>query len=172
MKHSIFLLIFTVLLSAVSQFELSTAEAEPAANTTRRGLITTGSCPLTCGDLGVVAEFCRESRIGNKCSVEDLSQPPGHRSVALVPRKSRVARRSSTIIENSTVFSEPEKGLSPNAAVNDPKRRGLVTTSSCPFTCEDAGVPADSCREKQVGSRCTVEDLRQPAGHRSMVRVP
>ncbi len=49
-------------------------------------------------------------------------------------------------------------------------RRGLITSSSCPYTCEDAKVPAESCRERQRGGVCEVEDLRQAPGHRTVYR--
>lgn len=122
----------------------SSAQAE------QRGLVTSGTCPLTCKRLAVPSEVCREWQAGERCFVEDLSQPPGHRSVALVRPSMQVAATSN----------------------QDSERRGLVTSAACPFTCKDAGVPKEYCRESKVGSMCQVEDLSQAPGHRSMIRVP
>ncbi len=48
--------------------------------------------------------------------------------------------------------------------------RGLITSTTCPYTCADAGIPEDSCREYREGNTCMVEDLTQPAGHRTLFR--
>ena len=168
MKHTIFLLIICGFILGVGQQRISSAAAENAGKS-RRGLITTGACPLTCRDLGVAEEFCREGRMGNKCSVEDLSQPPGHRSLAWV-RRGQSRRRTAAPMPNKAVSLGEVAGE--DAPVNDPSRRGLVTTSSCPYTCVEAGIPQGFCRESRAGNSCQVEDLRQPPGHRSMIRLP
>ncbi len=51
-------------------------------------------------------------------------------------------------------------------------RRGLITSSDCPFTCRDLGLKSDTCREWEAGDSCFVEDLTQAPGHRSLMRVP
>jgi len=52
------------------------------------------------------------------------------------------------------------------------KRRGLVTSSTCPFDCRNLNLSSDLCREWQSGDKCFVEDFTQVPGHRSMIRVP
>ncbi len=51
-------------------------------------------------------------------------------------------------------------------------RRGLITSSACPYTCKMAKIPESQCREWQQGAKCMVEDFGQPAGHRSLIRLP
>lgn len=52
------------------------------------------------------------------------------------------------------------------------KRRGLVTSSKCPFDCRNLNLASDLCREWESGDTCYVEDYTQVPGHRSMIRVP
>ena len=58
-----------------------------------------------------------------------------------------------------------------SAGSSEPNRRGLITSSNCPFSCLDLGLKSDNCRQWTSGSKCYVEDYTQPAGHRSMFRV-
>lgn len=132
---------------------VSSASAQEQASGAKRGLITSGPCPLRCEDLKVPRKFCKETRYGTTCQVEDLSQPAGHRSMARVPLKNYKEWSSKT-----------EKNMKM-------KRRGLVTTAPCPYTCKDAGVPQKFCRESKAGNQCQVEDLSQVPGHRSMIPV-
>ena len=127
--------------------------AAAKAEDKRRGLVTSTQCPYTCSDARIPAEDCRERQRGGVCEVEDLRQAPGHRTLyrtrgAAAGAAARAAERRS-----------------PNA-------RGLVTSAACPYSCRDARIPADSCREWQAGDRCFVEDLRQAPGHRTLMRVP
>ena len=48
--------------------------------------------------------------------------------------------------------------------------RGLITSTTCPYSCADAGIAAENCREFREGNTCMVEDLTQPAGHRTLFR--
>lgn len=57
------------------------------------------------------------------------------------------------------------------SASTEGSRRGLVTSTQCPYSCQTAGLTPDNCREWQVGDKCMVEDLTQAPGHRSMIRV-
>ncbi len=120
----------------------------------RRGLITTSACPYSCRDAGIPKDQCRESRSGDACEVEDFSQPPGHRSVVRV---------------NASAFLQAEPKPANAAQSDNIERRGLVTSSSCPYTCSIAGISAQSCREWRNGDTCYVEDLLQAPGHRSRV---
>lgn len=125
----------------------------------RRGLVTSGQCPLTCRRLGVDPENCREWQQGTKCMVEDFTQPAGHRSVINVSPQDMI------------IEQKPKKEETQTDALLE-GRRGLVTSASCPYNCAIAGIPQDNCREWQQGNTCMVEDFMQPAGHRSMLRVP
>ena len=49
-------------------------------------------------------------------------------------------------------------------------KRGLITSSECPFGCRDLGLSRESCREWEAGDLCYVEDLLQAPGHRSMMK--
>jgi len=51
-------------------------------------------------------------------------------------------------------------------------RHGLITSTSCPYSCIDAGIPKADCQERvrDNGRICEVEDFRQPAGHRVLFR--
>ena len=122
------------------------------AEVNKRGLITSTNCPYTCADAGLTSEFCKEKRIGNTCQIEDLTQPPGHRTMV----------RVHTFTPSEGVHISPKKT----------EQRGLVTTSNCPYDCELARVPSQYCRQWKEGGKCKVEDLRQPAGHRSRVGMP
>ncbi len=116
-----------------------------------RGLVTTGPCPLTCRELGVPAESCREVQVNaQECEVEDFSQVPGHRSMV------RVGKNLITQAE------EEAPGTNGN-------RRGLITSSPCPYSCKIARVPESLCHEWTAGNTCYVEDFSQPPGHRSRI---
>lgn len=162
MKH-LMIVLFLIIISSNS------AVAESA----RRGLVTSGLCPLSCEDLGVPLNSCKEWSAGQKCFVEDMRSPAGHRSVAIVsPIKGAAVLPKSEIkkpLEDSTMSTTEDS--SNNLASIDDSRRGLITSSSCPYTCLQAGVPAQDCRESKTGSTCSVEDLRQAPGHRSLLRV-
>lgn len=132
---------------------ISIAQEKDQAASQRRGLITSGPCPLTCKDLNVPRNLCRESRAGNTCRVEDFSQPPGHRSMIRVRGKAPKPRAES-----------PRARLKTN-------RRGLITSSTCPYNCRMARVPKDLCRDWRAGDTCYVEDLTQPPGHRTRVAI-
>lgn len=139
----------------------------------QRGLVTSSSCPLSCGELGVPRENCKEWSAGDRCFVEDTRSPAGHRSLAKVRGQLASSAVGVGSVGSENMGRPAEVSLSevPNGSDNT-SRRGLVTSSQCPFTCEDAGVPRDQCREYQGADVCRVEDLRQAPGHRSMVRVP
>lgn len=122
----------------------ATAPTKNAPESGRRGLVTTAPCPYSCKSAGLPAESCREFKDGDKCTVEDFTQPPGHRSLLRLP---------------------------PANAVLSSGRRGLITSSSCPYDCATANVSAPLCREWTDGEKCYVEDLSQPPGHRSRARL-
>lgn len=50
-------------------------------------------------------------------------------------------------------------------------RHGLITSAPCPYSCKDAEIPENMCREWQRGSVCEVEDFRFPAGHRTLFKA-
>lgn len=52
------------------------------------------------------------------------------------------------------------------------KRRGLITSSTCPFNCRNLNLPSNLCKDWQSGNTCYVEDFTQVPGHRSMIRIP
>ena len=52
------------------------------------------------------------------------------------------------------------------------QQRGLVTTASCPYSCQDAGLDKSNCREWQSGAVCEIEDFTQAPGHRSLIKAP
>ena len=154
-----------------------------AAESNRRGLITSSTCPFTCGDLGLKPESCREWEAGDSCFVEDLSQAPGHRSLMRVPgaagpeaavheasgARGRMRRDTEgTWITLTNGEARGDVARNPSKPV-DPSARGLVTTAPCPYSCESAGLPSESCREWRDGERCHVEDLLQAPGHRSAI---
>ena len=147
----------------------SGAEAAPAAKAekTRRGLVTSTICPYSCADAGIPREHCRERRIGTTCQVEDLRQVPGHRSMVRLPRTKALAKNTRSAV--STADSSSSAGGNKAAKRN---RRGLVTSGACPYGCREARVPLEHCREWRVGNQCHVEDYTQPAGHRTVVRIP
>lgn len=120
----------------------------------RHGLVTSGPCPLTCKQSGLSADSCREWQVGDTCNVEDFTQPAGHRSMIKVPTGDIIAQNES------------------GGQVGAGTRRGLVTSSTCPYTCKNANVPKDFCREWTEGTNCYVEDFSQAPGHRTMIRLP
>ncbi len=50
-------------------------------------------------------------------------------------------------------------------------KRGFVTTSACPYSCSDAGVPKSHCKTFRRGKSCSVEDLRKAPGHQSVIKL-
>lgn len=50
-------------------------------------------------------------------------------------------------------------------------KRGLVTSSQCPYSCKDTDIPLEFCRDYQLGTTCRVEDLRMEPGHRTLIRT-
>ena len=150
MKKSLLLIIcvMTLVSSALAQSEQG-----------KRGLITTAACPYSCKDAGIEQSQCRESKSGDTCEVEDLSQPPGHRSLVRLNAASTMANTAA----------EQSSNTSNSAELSKTTRRGLVTSSVCPYNCRMARIPENSCRQWQEGDKCFVEDLNQPPGHRSRV---
>lgn len=140
-------------------FVWNSASAEEA----RRGLITSTSCPYTCKDAGIPAADCRERRQGDRCEVEDLRQAPGHRTLY---RDKAGAGRAAASTENARGSIAP---IAPTVPASG--QRGLITSSSCPYDCAMAGVPAAYCRAWESDGRCNVEDLRQAPGHRTLLQV-
>ncbi|MCB0358187.1 MAG: hypothetical protein KDD44_01075 [Bdellovibrionales bacterium] len=141
------------------------AAAEEADGQQRRGLVTSTSCPYGCADAGLASSDCREWSSGDMCYVEDLTQAPGHRSMI---------RLNGAAAGAATRSAAPRGAMASGAhgpASSDPDARGLITTAQCPYTCADAGLSPDVCREKRIGSVCRVEDLTQAPGHRTMLRV-
>lgn len=132
---------------------VSGAAAQNRTSSSRRGLITTAACPFGCKDLKLSPDQCRETRAGDLCQVEDFTQPAGHQSMARVAKSESISRS----VEQSK---------------DGTRGRGLVTSSSCPYSCKTAKVAAEQCREWTDGEKCYVEDLGQPAGHRSRVKAP
>lgn len=130
---------------------------EPQAS--RRGLVTSSDCPYGCKDAGLSAADCTERKVGDTCQIEDFTQPPGHRSMVRVNRGDFTASDQQVSRSSSTTLAVDEG------------RRGLITSTSCPYTCRDAGLSDQVCRESRVGNTCRVEDLTQPPGHRTLVRV-
>ena len=152
----------TCFIGLIVLVSVGTATAEPGneASSIRRGLITSASCPYSCRDAGVPAGMCRQIRIGDVCQIEDFTQPPGHRSMVRV--------RALEYLKQELA---PASG--PRAQMNLLSgQRGLVTSSSCPYNCRLAGLPRESCREWTDGDKCYIEDMTQPAGHRSRIPVP
>lgn len=167
-----------VLLSA----GLVLAEGAPAR---KRGLVITAACPYSCKMAGVPASSCREWDAGETCYVEDLSQPPGHRNLILLPEGMRLPASSAapshgrmrrdgqgTWISVSAADLAPPRAGSGSAPPAAGGKRGLVTSSPCPFSCRSAGLRTADCREWTDGDRCYVEDLNQAPGHRSLLPVP
>lgn len=152
---------------------VSSAAADPViAPAIQRGFVTTAPCPLTCKDLKVPAEMCKEFKMGTLCAVEDFSLPPGHHSLAILPVGTKLPSQPSA--SNSRVRRTVDGtwitvSNDPNAII--PFANGFVTSSECPFSCSLAKVPAEFCREWQRDATCYVEDLRQPAGHQTMLKL-
>lgn len=130
--------------------------------TRSHGLVTSAPCPYSCMDEGLTKDVCRERQLGTICEVEDLTQAPGHRSMIRVPKAD---------VDNMSAPQRLEHSLEHSSAPM-PGRRGLVTSSHCPYSCKDAGLTVSECQEMQVGDVCQIEDFTQAPGHRSLVRVP
>ncbi|MCB0336899.1 MAG: hypothetical protein KDD62_11365, partial [Bdellovibrionales bacterium] len=149
--------------------EAGVPDAEPSSTQAmRRGLVTSAPCPLSCKDLGVPQEQCRSWQQGDRCLVEDLGQPAGHRSMARV-RPGEYADSRSAAPRQAGASSSGAAW--PSVAAGD-GRRGLVTSSTCPYTCKMARVPAEMCREWKQGDVCMIEDFGQVPGHRTRVAIP
>jgi len=58
----------------------------------------------------------------------------------------------------------------PSTSEAEGGKRGFVTTSTCPYSCKDAGVPATYCKTWKRGRNCSVEDLRKGPGHQSVIK--
>ncbi|MCB0346796.1 MAG: hypothetical protein KDD66_16890 [Bdellovibrionales bacterium] len=138
--------------------QVSNTRAESSGE--RRGLVTTAACPYSCKDAGLNSQDCAERRVGDSCQIEDFTQPPGHRSMV------RVGKDAAPEAQNFSNARAKETTL-----MVDPDRRGLITSSTCPYTCKDAGLQMNVCRESRVGDTCRIEDFTQPPGHRTLVRV-
>jgi len=151
MKPIVSVLCLIVVFSATALAEESSGQSAIS----RRGLVTSSSCPFSCLDLGLSADKCRQWTSGSKCYVEDYTQPAGHRSMVRVKPEQYIAPSS--------------KKQSPRSALN---RRGLVTSSRCPYDCRHTGLTKDLCREWRAGNTCYTEDFTQVPGHRTMIRVP
>ncbi len=124
----------------------------------RRGLVTTANCPYTCAEAGLSSQNCVERKVGNKCQIEDFTQPAGHRSMARVNREEARSSNVNSRAKQTTLMVEPG-------------RRGLITSTNCPYTCKDAGLQKNVCQESRVGNTCRIEDFTQPPGHRTLVRL-
>ncbi len=64
--------------------------------------------------------------------------------------------------------------LSEDSITNKSKvkiKRGLITSSTCPYSCKDEGLSKKECKDWQKGTRCYVEDYTQAPGHRTRVAV-
>ncbi len=151
-------------------------EGAEGARSGPRGMITSSRCPLSCADLALPEGFCRSWRAGDVCYVEDYTQPPGHRSMIRLPPTSQKPGQTSSKRRSSLSGMASGQGISGQRGrmenQTSDKRRGFVTSTSCPFSCRDAKIPQEHCRERRVGNRCEVEDLRLGAGHQSMIRIP
>lgn len=143
-----------------------------AEEVVRHGLITSAACPYTCSDAHVSKGDCRQWQVGEVCFVEDLLQAPGHRSMfrlrgsavgAAVEDRSRSVRTTDGTWLTVGGRGEAHSEVPLNS-------RGLVTTANCPLSCRDLGVPEKACREWKAGGLCHIEDLRQGAGHQSMLK--
>lgn len=159
------LVIFAALISSSPVF------AKPE---TARGLVTTATCPFSCRDAGVPVEFCRQSQNGSKCTVEDLRQAPGHRTMYRMNSSTKATadlQKKEWRDSNGTWANIPAEGAA--TATNKPKsgERGMVTSAKCPYDCQMAGLASDICRQWRSGSTCHVEDLTQAPGHRTMYRA-
>ncbi len=137
----------------------------------RRGLVTSGSCPLTCNDLRIPAADCKERTVGTECQVEDLRQPAGFQTVVQVGSG---ANKASVGLPGQMSGGLPAKTVSSQnaAATRESGQRGLVTSSNCPLSCGDLAVPSHQCEERALGSSCEVEDFRYGPGHQTLIRVP
>lgn len=133
----------------------------------RRGFITSSRCPFTCKDAAVPESDCRESRRGDICDVEDLRQPPGHRTVF----RTRVPIVKAPSVDANEVDSQPSfQDRSQEIDASKTATRGLITSGACPLDCKSINIPQEYCREWRTGDRCYVEDLSQAAGHRTLFK--
>ena len=132
----------------------------------KHGLITSAPCPYSCQQADIPANYCREWRRGSVCEVEDLRLPAGHRTLFL----------KNQPIKKDFIPEDPFKNKVQNIPDGRPyqsmksKRHGLVTSGLCPLTCQQLSIPPHQCQMWKTGNRCFVEDFRQPAGHRSLLR--
>ncbi len=162
------LLIVCLISSPLISNQLAFAETA----TTKRGLITTTTCPYSCQDAGLHQANCREWQSGDVCEIEDFSQAPGHRSLIKAPTvvaTNRQPKPRAWRDGNGTWLTVNTNGASGGAELAKSNARGLVTTSACPYDCRRAGLESKFCREWQEGETCHVEDLLQAPGHRTLV---
>lgn len=175
MKQLSFLLLLVLGLVTNAAAQDSMSETTPASSG-QRGLVTSGLCPLSCQDLMVPEASCKSWSAGEKCYVEDFRSPAGHRSVAKVRgRMGSQMPKSDSEMGQESAAANTAQSMNADSSMNGQSttgRRGLVTSARCPYTCADAAVPAEDCREIQSGDTCSVEDFRQAPGHRSMIAVP
>ncbi len=164
---------FRTILWCLPLFALLFHNSEVArAEGSKRGFITSSSCPLSCADAGVAKNQCKSWREGNKCMVEDFSRAPGHQSVLKffsAKRQLQNKKRSFRGIDGTWITLT--KAEANNRKSTPLFKHGMVTSSPCPFNCAMAGISKKYCREKKVGNTCQVEDLRQPPGHQSLISV-
>ena len=130
----------------------------------RRGMITSSNCPLTCEDLQVPRNACKERLDGLNCIVEDLRQPAGFQTLVRV--------RGGQVVEQEPEAPAVLPKTNPVPSQGKNQGRGFITSSSCPFSCAQAGVPKEFCVERRNGASCEVEDLRQGPGFQTLMRVP
>ncbi len=97
-------------------------------------------------------------------TVEDLTQPAGVQTLVRVPKNQVVQNEPSALV--TSIGTGREVGAAKNVG------RGFITSSTCPFSCAQAGVPKDFCVERQNGNSCEVEDMRQGPGFQTLMRVP
>jgi len=165
MKNIVTFAIFAVLTFIVD------VQADPTTTSAKRGLVTSARCPFTCEMAKIDQSNCRQWQTGDDCHVEDLTQAPGHRSVAFVKEANLPGKKQpqSRMRRDATGTWIDVSSSASATAINT---NGLVTSAQCPFSCADEGLSAEQCREWNMGDVCFVEDLTQAPGHRSMLRVP
>jgi hypothetical protein len=155
-------------------FGLSSVSAR-AEDAPARGLVTSAACPYSCRDAGLPKESCRERRRGSVCEVEDLTQAPGHRTMMRLPgaaSRQKAEPRGQLRTWRDTNGTWAAIPASMSGAAPQPGQRGLITSANCPYSCKQAGLSPEVCRERRSGNVCEVEDLTQAPGHRTLFRMP
>lgn len=156
---------------------------QAGAEQVKRGLITSAECPYSCISAGLPADTCRDWRKFDRCFVEDLTQAPGHRTLARLPQGSAPAAPQAGSKsyrdpnQTGTWVKIPKTDFRPqdsggNAQLRADGPRGLVTSAACPYSCKAANLSPDVCREWRTADTCYVEDLTQAPGHRTLARLP